>query len=43
MTSGLPPGHWRAMSRRRTRSQLIGLLAAPWGYALFLVMFLFYS
>jgi hypothetical protein len=38
-----PFAAWRAMSRRRTRSQIIGLLAAPWVYALFLVMFLFYS
>jgi hypothetical protein len=31
------------MARRRGRAQIIGLFAAPWVYALFLVMFLFYS
>ena len=28
-------------NRRRTRSHLVGILAAPWIYALFLVVFLF--
>jgi hypothetical protein len=38
-----PFAGWRAMARRRGRAQIIGLFAAPWVYALFLVMFLFYS
>ena len=38
-----PFAAWRAMARKRGRAQIIGLFAAPWVYALFLVMFLFYS
>lgn len=33
----------RAWSRNRPRSQLVALFAAPWVYALFLVIFLFNS
>ena len=38
-----PFAAWRAMARKRAGAQIIGLFAAPWVYALFLVMFLFYS
>lgn len=33
----------RAQRRNRPRAQLVGLFAAPWVYAIFLVVFLFNS
>ncbi len=33
----------RAAGRKRPRAQVVGLFAAPWVYALFLVVFLFNS
>ena len=33
----------RAQRRNRPRAQMVGLFAAPWVYALFLVVFLFNS
>ena len=38
-----PFAAWRATRRKRSRTQIVGLFAAPWVYALFLVMFLFNS
>ena len=38
-----PLAAWRALRRRRSRAQVVGLVAAPWVYALFLVIFLFNS
>lgn len=38
-----PFAAWRAARRRRSRAQIVGLFAAPWVYALFLVIFLFNS
>jgi hypothetical protein len=38
-----PFAAWRAMTRKRSRAQIVVLFAAPWVYALFLVMFLFIS
>jgi len=38
-----PLSAWRATQRRRGPAQVIVLLAAPWFYAAFLLVFLFYS
>jgi hypothetical protein len=38
-----PLAAWRAQKRKRKRGQVIGLFAAPWVYALFLIIFLFTS
>lgn len=38
-----PVAAWRARRRKRLQAQIIALFAAPWVYALFLVVFLFNS
>ncbi len=38
-----PLAAWRAQQRKRKPGQIIGLFAAPWVYALFLIVFLFKS
>jgi len=38
-----PLSAWRATQRRRGPAQIIVLFAAPWFYAAFLLVFLFYS
>jgi hypothetical protein len=36
-----PWAAWRALTRARSAKQIMVLLAAPWVYAVFLVVFLF--
>jgi len=38
-----PFAAWRAGRRNRPRAQMVALFAAPWVYAVFLVVFLFNS